>query len=179
MSRRLARVLVVVGMVVGAASVVAGKAPDGSGLPLVTVTRVTDGDTVWVKREEGGRPFKLRLLGFDAPERCQAGGAEATEALRTRVANRRLHLQARARDDYHRTLAMLYFEDGTEVGAWMVSMGHAWSYRSARSAGPYASQERQARAGRLGVFADPGAVEPWVFRRTHGPCDLPRHERKG
>ncbi|MBS0437681.1 MAG: thermonuclease family protein, partial [Proteobacteria bacterium] len=47
------------------------------------VTHVSDGDTVWVKRDDAPRrkPVKLRLAGIDAPERCQPWGAEASAAL--------------------------------------------------------------------------------------------------
>lgn len=40
------------------------------------VTRVSDGDTIWVQPLSGGRYRKLRLDGLDAPEICQLGGAE-------------------------------------------------------------------------------------------------------
>ena len=53
------------------------------------VTRVTDGDTVWVRPDEPKRkPVKLRLVGIDAPERCQAWGAQATAALAAQVLHR-------------------------------------------------------------------------------------------
>ena len=38
------------------------------------VTKVSDGDTVWVKPEGVAAPRKLRLQGLDAPEICQAWG---------------------------------------------------------------------------------------------------------
>jgi endonuclease YncB( thermonuclease family) len=41
---------------------------------LAQVTRVLDGDTVWVKPKGNLAPRKLRLQGLDAPEICQAGG---------------------------------------------------------------------------------------------------------
>ncbi len=161
----------------------AAAAPDVSTLPWVTVTRVSDGDTVWVKFD-GAKPFKLRLQGIDAPERCQAGGAEATAALSARVLRQRVRVETRAKDDYQRTLGNLYLADGAgdgkdrvdgnargDVSAWLVSQGHAWSYRSQRSGGPYAAQEREARAQQRGLFADPAAIEPRVFRHTHGPCE--------
>ena len=50
-----------------------------------TVTYVNDGDTLWVRPVRGGPRLELRLLGIDAPERCQAFGAEARQALRQRV----------------------------------------------------------------------------------------------
>jgi micrococcal nuclease len=138
---------------------------------VAVVTHVTDGDTLWV-REEGRdrKPVKLRLQGIDAPERCQAGGAEATAALTARVLHQRVEVDARATDDYQRRLVVLR-QGGEDVGAWMVEQGHAWSYRHRRARGPYAAEEAEARHARRGLFADPQALEPRVFRKRHGPCD--------
>ena len=132
------------------------------------VTRVTDGDTLWV-RPVGGKPVKVRLQGIDAPERCQAWGEQARAALASRVLNRQVAVRTRAYDDYKRAIAHVELH-GDDVAAWMVREGHAWSYRYRRSLGPYAEQEQQARAARRGLFAQP-AVEPRVFRKTHGPCE--------
>lgn len=132
------------------------------------VTHVTDGDTVWVRTVEGGR-LKLRLQGLDAPERCQAWGPQARDALAARLMHRQVEVQTRARDDYQRTIARVSLQ-GEDVGAWMVSEGHAWSARYRRSLGPYASQEVAARGARRGLFAQPDAVEPRLFRKAHGPC---------
>ncbi len=140
-----------------------------------TVTRVSDGDTLWLRpapsaHEPRPRPVKLRLLGLDAPERCQAWGAEATAALKARVLKRRVTAERRATDDYGRGLVVLRL-DGEDVGAWLVAQGHAWSYGRRPATGIYAAQELQARAARRGLFADARAIEPRVFRRQHGPCD--------
>ncbi len=139
------------------------------------VTRVSDGDTLWIRPDAppGGRqakPFKLRLQGIDAPERCQAWGPQAQAALAARVLHRRVELQSRgASDDYGRALGNVLLA-GEDVSGWMVSQGHAWSYRHRRSPGPYAAQEQAARQSGKGLFADPRAVEPREFRKAHGPC---------
>ena len=141
------------------------------------VTRVADGDTLWVRVEEAGpgagkrspKPLKVRLLGIDAPERCQAWGPQAKVALEARVLNRRVHLQGRASDDYQRRLARLEL-DGEDIAAWMVEHGHAWNSHFRRHSGAYAAQERAARAARRGLFADRAAIEPRQFRKAHGPC---------
>lgn len=138
------------------------------------VTRVADGDTFWLRvqgasAEPIAKPIKVRLLGIDAPEHCQAWGPEAKAALESRVLNRRVTLRVRSTDDYRRSLATLEL-GGEDIGAWMVARGHAWSTRFHRSLGPYAAQERAARAARRGLFAAADAVEPGAFRKAHGPC---------
>jgi endonuclease YncB( thermonuclease family) len=136
------------------------------------VTRVSDGDTLWIRplsHSPQQRPIKLRLQGIDAPERCQAWGQQAQVALSNKVLNKEVRLQTRGQDDHARVLGNVWLGD-EDVSAWMVSQGHAWSYRYRRSPGPYAEQEEQARQNKRGLFADTRAVEPREFRKRNGPC---------
>lgn len=135
-----------------------------------SVTRVSDGDTLWVRPAAGGKPVKVRIDGIDAPEICQAGGRAARKALAARVLGRRLDVLARGQDDYGRTIAALEL-DSEDVAGWMVSQGHAWSYGFGRDGGPYAAQQAQAQAASRGLFADRAALAPRLFRKAHGPCD--------
>lgn len=135
------------------------------------VTRVSDGDTLWVRPDSAParRPVKVRLVGLDAPERCQLHGTEATEALARRVLHRRVEVRRRATDEHGRALGSLWL-DGQDVGAQLVRDGHAWSARWRGDLGPYAVQEREARAARRGLFAYAAPQFPRDFRREHGPC---------
>lgn len=143
-----------------------------------TVSHVTDGDTVWV-RPHAARPVAVRLVGIDAPERCQAGGPEARDALAGRLLRRQVEVETVGRDDYGRTLGRLQL-GGEDVGAWLVRRGHAWSTARGRQRGPYATEERSARRHRRGVFgAASPAVEPRVFRRQHGACPRPPRGARG
>ncbi len=135
------------------------------------VTHVSDGDTLWLRDARGARR-KLRFEGIDAPELCQPHGAAARAALRERVQGKEVVAISNHRDDYGRHLVRLKL-DGEDLGAWMVQSGHAWSYRYRRNDGPYASQEREARSARKGLFASPTPERPADFRRRHGPCQLP------
>ncbi len=134
-----------------------------------SVTRVTDGDTLWVRPVAGGKPLKIRIDGIDAPEICQAHGRVARAALAQRLRGRPLELETRRKDDYGRTVAVLYL-DGEDIAGWMVSQGHAWSYSFGREGGRYAAQQQRAQAGQRGLFADRTAVEPRLFRKRHGSC---------
>lgn len=145
------------------------------------VTRVSDGDTLWVQPDDGApgssgaapttrrKPIKLRLVGIDAPERCQAHGDVATRALSDLVLHQRVTVRRRATDDYGRALGTLWRGD-LDVSAQLVRDGHAWSARYRRDLGPYAREEQAARAARRGLFADASAQLPRDFRREHGPC---------
>lgn len=135
-----------------------------------TVTYVSDGDTLWVKPDGESRPpLKLRLVGIDAPERCQAHGETARRALQARLMDHRVRVLPRATDQFGRVIAQVN-DGGTDVSAWLVLQGHAWSPAYRGRPGAYAEQERAARSARRGLFADAGAVPPSSFRQQHGPC---------
>jgi micrococcal nuclease len=136
------------------------------------VSRVFDGDTLWVKPLAGGRYRKLRLEGLDAPEICQPGGEPSRDVLAQRVLQQVVTVQVSGFDDYGRALARVQ-QAGEDVGALLVAQGHAWSSRYRSASGSYAVQQAQAQAFGLGLFADPKAEEPRDFRRRHGPCPMP------
>lgn len=136
------------------------------------VTRVFDGDTLWVQPLPDGRYRKLRLDGLDAPEICQDGGVASRDALAARVLLQVVTVRERARDDYGRALVQLEHA-GADVGSVMVRQGMAWSYRWRHSDGPYARDEALARDQMKGLFAAGSPENPRDFRRRHGPCPLP------
>jgi endonuclease YncB( thermonuclease family) len=136
-----------------------------------TVTRVVDGDSLWVTpAAAGAEAVEVRLLGIDAPEICQAHGPEARDALRELVQGRAVSLKGVGRDTYGRLLATITLE-GLDVNRRMVAEGHAWSSRHKWDQGPYVKQERQAKALSRGLHAAGGAVMPREFRQSHGPCN--------
>ena len=133
------------------------------------VTRVVDGDTVWVTTRAGQPPLKLRLQGIDAPEICQTGGLQAQAALQSRVLGHSVTVTSGVHDDYGRTVGTLYWQ-GQDVGRWLVANGHAWVYSFHHKKGPYADEFAQAQAAQRGVFSDAQAEEPRIFRKRQGSC---------
>jgi micrococcal nuclease len=134
-----------------------------------TVTHVTDGDSLWVKPAGASGAIELRLLDLDAPEGCQSYGPQAKVALRARLLNENVRVRTRGVDDYNRQLARVEHQ-GKDVGAWMVSQGHAWSMGFKGKPGPYEKLEAQARRERKGLWSLPGALEPRSFRKRFGRC---------
>ncbi len=158
----------------------AGQLPAAPDTFEARVSRVSDGDTLWVVPDATAaatpgfpprrrKPVKLRLVGIDAPERCQAHGEAATQALRALVLDQRVTVRRRATDDYGRALGTLSL-DGKDVAARLVQDGHAWSARRYAHPGPYAREDESARASRRGLFAHRDPQIPRDFRREHGPC---------
>ncbi len=134
------------------------------------VSHVSDGDTLWVRPARGGAPVQLRLQGIDAPELCQAWGAQAQAALSRKALHQPVTVQVGGRDSYGRALADVGLQ-GDDLAAWMVGQGHAWSYRWRSDAGPHVAAQSLARQARRGLWREHGAIEPRLFRRRHGACD--------
>lgn len=135
------------------------------------VLSVADGDTLTLRTRDG-RKVKVRLYGIDAPEvphketPGQPHGAEARGALSARVRGREVAVEIVDEDDYGRSVGVV--RDGPDdVNLAMVRAGHAWAYRKHLRPpyeAPYREAQRRARAERLGLWREPGAVPPWAFK---------------
>jgi micrococcal nuclease len=136
-----------------------------------SVSRVVDGDTLWVKTEgDGEPPVVVRIEGIDAPESCQAGGADATAALTALALGRSVSVRVVARDEHGRTVGKV-FDGKLDLGDRMVRDGQAWSSRYQYDRGPYVAEERMALALKRGLHGAGGAIQPRDFRKQHGPCE--------
>jgi endonuclease YncB( thermonuclease family) len=152
------------GLVLGTA-LAAPRKPPPPPKPVVlagTVSRVVDGDTLWLKVEDDAAP--------DAPESCQVGGSEATAALTTLALGRSVTVRVAARDEHGRVVGKVYDGD-KDLGDRMVRDGQAWSTRYQYDRGPYVAEERMALALKRGLHAPGGAIQPREFRKQHGPCE--------
>jgi endonuclease YncB( thermonuclease family) len=168
------RVLVGLALVLlcGAAAA-ASKKPAAPPKPVVlagTVSRVVDGDTLWLKADADSAPVVVRIQGIDAPESCQVGGAEATAALNALALGREVTVRVSATDEHGRTVGKV-FDGDKDIGDRMVRDGQAWSSRYQYDRGPYVAEERMALALKRGLHAAGGAIQPRDFRKQHGPCE--------
>ena len=137
-----------------------------------TVSRIVDGDTLWLKTEgDGEPPVVVRIEGIDAPESCQPGGPEATAALNALALGRSVTLRVASRDDYGRTVGKV-FDGEKDIGNRLVRDGMAWSTRFNYDRGPYVAEERMALALKRGLHAAGDAIQPRDFRKRHGPCEI-------
>ena len=89
------------------------------------VTKVVDGDTIWVSR--AGVSHKVRFIGIDTPETGQCGFTEARNALRGIIGGQRVTLTAGAQDDVDRYGRLLRYVDvgGVDAGLRLVKQGYA------------------------------------------------------
>ncbi|MBC9820414.1 thermonuclease family protein [Terrabacter sp. MAHUQ-38] len=89
------------------------------------VTKVVDGDTIWVSR--AGVSSKVRFIGIDTPESGQCGFTEARNALRSVIGGQRVTLTAGAQDDVDRYGRLLRYVDvnGVDAGLRLIKKGYA------------------------------------------------------
>jgi micrococcal nuclease len=89
------------------------------------VTKVVDGDTIWVSR--AGVSSKVRFIGIDTPESGQCGFTEARNALRGIIGGQRVTLTAGAQDGVDRYGRLLRYVDvsGVDAGLRLIKKGYA------------------------------------------------------
>ncbi|MEM8875821.1 MAG: thermonuclease family protein [Planctomycetota bacterium] len=137
-------------------------ADDASAPFTAEVVRVTDGDTVTVLHDR--TEVRIRLEGIDAPERGQAFGTRARQALSDACFGRDILVEPTGTDRYGRTIATLKIE-GRSINLAMVRAGMAWHYTQFSDDADLAEAERAARKARRGLWRDPDPVPPWEWRR--------------
>jgi micrococcal nuclease len=106
------------------------------------VTKVVDGDTIWVSRDGVSR--KVRLIGIDTPETGQCGFTESTRNLRGIIGGQRVTLTAGARDDVDRYGRLLRYVDvrGVDAGLRQIKQGFAVARYDSRDG--YGRHDREA-----------------------------------
>lgn len=131
-----------------------------------TVVRIADGDTLTLL-DAHNTQHKIRLHGIDTPERGQPYGNAAREALEALVAGQRIEVAIQDTDRYGRTVGTVY-RNGQNVNLALVRDGWAWWYeRYARNDSSLAQAQREAQAGRRGLWQDSSPIPPWEWRRNH------------
>nr|WP_242023744.1 thermonuclease family protein [Trichocoleus sp. FACHB-6] len=135
--------------------------------------RVSDGDSLTVRQTDGSE-LKIRLCGIDAPERSQPLGREATEHLRSLVAqtDNQVQVVALEKDRYGRTVAEVFTVLGNEeklLNAEQLMSGNAYLYKefvnNCPNKLPLETAEAIAQEKRLGVWGG-NYQKPWDYRRS-------------
>lgn len=116
------------------------------------------------------QPIKVRLAQIDAPERAQAFGNRARQALADMVFRKQVFVQELGQDQYSRTIGHVWHGQ-VNVNYRMVSTGFAWAYRGYVTDPDLLLIEADARRQKLGLWADPQPVEPWKLGRQRQCSD--------
>ena len=76
-------------------------------------------------------------------------------------------LQLHGQDKYKRTLADVFLLDGTHVNHELVKGGWCWWYRKYAPGDTELERlEQDAREAKMGLWADPAPIPPWVYRKA-------------
>jgi endonuclease YncB( thermonuclease family) len=91
-----------------------------------TVTKVVDGDTVWVEFTDGSAE-KVRLIGIDTPETGKCGFEDAKRQLEGFVLNKEVSLITGGLDDRDQYQRLLRYVDvnGLDAGLELIKQGLA------------------------------------------------------
>ena len=142
------------------------------------VVAVTDGDTIKILDSDQVQ-HKVRLTGIDAPERGQPFGTVSRDHLASMVAGKEVLVESTKSDRYGRTLGKVWVQpsDCPSCGKTLdanhaqLLAGMAWWYRyyakeqPPEDRGRYESAEDEAKARRLGLWADPDPINPYDWRK--------------
>lgn len=103
----------------------------------VTVEQVVDGDTLDVRpnRNKAARPFRIRLIGVNAPELTRdekpaqvlahAARDQLISLIRKHHNTLLLRFDQQANDHYGRRLAHAFLDNGKNIQAWLIEQGLA------------------------------------------------------
>ncbi len=132
------------------------------------VIKVSDGDTIVIQTSKN-KKIKIRLAKIDAPELAQPHGKAAHIALNQLLISQAVSIEYKNKDRYQRIVGQVYLND-IDVGAKMVSQGHAWVYRQYSDDIYLYCLEYWARFTQKGLWALPEneRMPPWEWRRNNG-----------
>lgn len=134
------------------------------------VVGVSDGDTVTLLTQNK-QQVKIRVQGIDAPERAQAFGQVARQAMAKTVFQKNVEARCPSTDRYGRKICTIHV-NGVDAGLQLLNQGLAWHYKQYEREQPeqdrvaYAYAEEMARSRRAGLWSDANPQAPWDFRRS-------------
>lgn len=134
------------------------------------IVGVADGDTVTLLTPDKNQ-VKIRVQGIDAPEKSQAFGTVARQAMAKAVFQKNVQARCPSTDRYGRKICVIYV-NGVDAGLQLVNQGLAWHYKqyskeqTSDDRMNYAYAEENARAQRVGLWTEPNPMAPWDFRKN-------------
>jgi endonuclease YncB( thermonuclease family) len=132
------------------------------------VMAVYDGDTIVVMSD--GHKQTIRLYGVDCPEKTQDFGRQAAHFTTAAVLGKTITVRDSGTDDYGRRVGMVMY-GGACLNEELIRSGQGWVYRhfcDRPVCSSWVQLEKSARAGKLGLWAQPHPVPPWKFRHAEG-----------
>ena len=133
-----------------------GNAPPTISPTIRGAAYVLDGDTLVIART------RIRLFGIDAPELQHPYGIKAKRALVSLCKGQSVRAEVTDQDDYGRTVARCFLDDGRDLSEEMVKLGLALDWPRF-SGGTYRAHERPDARKRLWLAAarQKGQMHVW------------------
>jgi endonuclease YncB( thermonuclease family) len=104
------------------------------------VVKIADGDTITVLLDK--TQHKIRLEGIDAPEKGQAYGTKARQALADKVFGETVRVDWKKRDRYGRIIGRVYLGN-RDIALEMVKDGFAWHYKRYSKEAAFANAQKE------------------------------------
>ena len=133
---------------------------------------ISDGDTITVL-DDAKTQHKIRIAAIDAPEKGQAFGERSKQSLSGLVFQKQVEARCYKKDRYGREVCAVYV-NRRDVGLEQIREGMAWHYKEYQHEQPtqerlvYWDDEEAAKAAKRGLWIDPKAMPPWVWRKMVG-----------
>jgi micrococcal nuclease len=127
------------------------------------VIGIKDGDTYELLIDNNS--IVVRSAHIDCPEKKQPFGQKAKQFASDLCFGKFITLQHDNKyDRNHRLIAEVILEDGRNLNKLLVENGLAWHYKKYSKDENYAELEIIARQNKIGLWTDPNAINPDVWR---------------
>ncbi|MDF0667425.1 MAG: thermonuclease family protein [Nitrospira sp.] len=131
---------------------------------VARVLIVHEGDHLTIHHQ--GRRDMIYLRDVDCPELKQPYGKQAKHATAAYIANREVIVRDLKRDRQGRMIADILLPDGRQIAHELIKEGLAWVQPGGADDQALKNMEELARAGGMGLWAEPNPVPPWKWRST-------------
>lgn len=128
-----------------------------------TLGLVIDGDSFYMV-QDNGRRIRIRLSGIDSPENGQPYTEESKAFLNSLLQDQEIIMTPDGTDKLGRPVAIITAA-GQDIAQEMIRNGFAWHYKKYSDDAELARLETEARAEKRGLWADPNAIAPWVYKQ--------------
>jgi endonuclease YncB( thermonuclease family) len=132
------------------------------------VVKVTDGDTITVKPNQGGDRVKIRLHGIDAPEKKQPYGQSSRGFVDNTVLFKTVDVKTMSKDRYGRTVGIVTLQNGDVLQELLLDRCLAWVYeRYCTNCDDWRSLQHNARRNHKGLWSEKSPMPPWEWRKKN------------
>ncbi|WP_228446714.1 thermonuclease family protein [Chryseobacterium sp. 3008163] len=127
------------------------------------VIGIKDGDTV-VILDSLKNQVTLRLADVDCPENNQPFGKNAKQFTSDQIFGKTVKYYITTTDRYNRSISKIYYDNGKYLSEEIIKNGLGWWYYKYSKDKNLGKLENQASSKKLGLFQDPNAIPPWIYR---------------